>query len=122
MPGTAIWSGRLLVLIGIIGYAWGLYSSAASPTALIPAGFGIVLMLLGHVSLAKPDLRKHLMHVAVLLGVVGFLAATVSIFRKGMPTGVSAGVLSQVAMAVVCLVFVIFCVRSFIAARREGMV
>ncbi|MFL6374581.1 MAG: hypothetical protein ACJ73D_07955, partial [Pyrinomonadaceae bacterium] len=54
-----------------------------------------------------------------IIGLLGFLAALGGLFRKGMPTALSAGVASQIAMAVVCLAFVVLCVRSFIAVRQE---
>jgi hypothetical protein len=119
MPNTAIWFGRILLLIGIIGYAWGFFNPPLSYTSLIPAGFGVALMILGHLSIWNDDLRKHLMHVAVVIGLLGFLSALGGLFRKGLPTTVSAGVISEIAMAVVCLAFVVLAVRSFIAARRE---
>jgi len=76
-------------------------------------------MLLGHLSLMQETIRKHLMHVAVVFGLLGFLAALGGLFRKGLPGTLSAGVISQIAMAIVCLAFVVLCVRTFIAARRE---
>ncbi|HEV7701774.1 MAG TPA: hypothetical protein VGO43_16200 [Pyrinomonadaceae bacterium] len=121
MPNNAIWFGRTLILIGIVGYGWGLYVGAVSLTALIPAGVGIVLMVLGHLAAMREGLRKHLMHAAVIVGLLGFLAALGGLFRKGMPTSIGAGSLSQIAMAVVCLVFVILAVRSFMAARSERL-
>ena len=119
MPSTAIWCGRILVLIGIVGYAWGYFNPPLSYTSLIPAGVGVVLMLLGHLSLMKDSMRKHLMHVAVIFGLLGFLAALGGMFRKGIPTELSAGIVSEISMAIVCLLFVVLCVRSFIAVRRE---
>lgn len=119
MPVTAIWFGRLLVLVGIVGYAYGIYGGNPSITAMIPGFVGVVLMALGHVAVAKGSLRKHLMHAAVVIGLLGFLAALGGLFRKGLPTAVGAGVVSQVAMAILCLVFVILAVRSFIAARQS---
>jgi hypothetical protein len=119
MPSTAIWCGRILVLIGILGYAWGYFNPPLSYTSLIPAGFGVALMLFGHLSLMQESMRKHLMHVAVIIGLLGFLAALGGLFRKGIPAGISAGIVSEIAMAAVCLVFVVLCVRSFIAVRRQ---
>ena len=119
MPVTSIWCGRLLVLVGLVGYAYGIYGGNASITALIPAFLGVVLMALGHIAVAKEPLRKHLMHAAVIIALLGFIAALGGMFRKGMPTAIGAGVLSQIAMAVICLVFVILAVRSFITARQE---
>lgn len=119
MPTTAIWCGRILVLIGILGYAWGYFNPPLSYTSLIPAGFGVALMLFGHLAVMKDSMRKHLMHVAVVIGLLGFLAALGGIFRKGVPAAFSAGIVSEIAMAVVCLAFVVLSVRSFIAVRRE---
>src|SRR3569623_1188836 len=98
MPSTAIWFGRILVLVGIIGYVWGYLNPPLSYTSLIPAGFGIVLMLLGHLSAMVDSMRKHLMHVAVIFGLLGFLAALGGLFRKGIPAGNSAGIVSLIAM------------------------
>ena len=43
----------------------------ATPTALIPSGVGLVLVVLGAV--AEGRLRKHAMHAAAAVGVLGFL-------------------------------------------------
>lgn len=128
MPNTAILFGRLLILLGIIGYGYIVYAmpDKASLTALIPAIFGLVLMVLGHLSNAKENLRKHLMHVAVLVGLLGFLA-TASSFLKlpALFAGTSerpVAVISQVVMSIICLLFVALSVKSFIDARRSGVV
>jgi len=119
MPNTAIWLGRLLVLIGIAGYAYGMYVDGnASLTSLIPAGFGLVLMVLGHVSRAKEPLRKHLMHAAAAIALLGFILTAGRLVMNLSRLTLSAAVLAQVAMAIVCLIFVILAVRSFAAARR----
>jgi hypothetical protein len=118
MTSTSIICGALLILIGLIGYGYGMSAGAASPTALIPAAFGILIAILGGIAAAKPDLRKHLMHVAVLLGLIGFIIPTIRLLMKIGQLTMSAAFVSQFAMALVCLVFVILAVRSFIAARR----
>jgi len=118
MTSTSIICGVLLILIGIIGYVYGMSTGAASPTALIPAAFGLLIAILGGIAAAKPDLRKHLMHVAVLLGLIGFLIPAIRLLMKIGQLTMSAPVLSQLAMALVCLGFVILAVRSFIDARR----
>jgi hypothetical protein len=85
MPKTALWSGRLLILVGIIGYAYGLYIGAASLTAFIPAAFGVVLMALGYMAGSVESMRKHLMHLAVIIGLLGFLAALGGCSAKASP-------------------------------------
>jgi hypothetical protein len=63
------------------------------------------------------------MHVAVTLGLLGFLASGAVVVMEfmwahGEPFAEPITVESRGAMCVVCLIFVALCVRSFIAARR----
>jgi hypothetical protein len=118
MPSTAINIGRLLLLIGIAGYIYGMTTAYASLTALIPAGFGIVLLLLGHLAQAKESLRKHLMHAAVLVALIGFIASMGGLISRFDKAALPA-LISQIAMALVCLAFVVLSVRSFINARKN---
>lgn len=120
MPGTSILIGRLLVVLGIAGYGYGLFAGAASVTALIPAFFGIVILALGHLAKAKENLRKHLMHAAVLVALLGFIAVAARLAPRISSVEMSVAVVSQLLMALLCLAFVILAVRSFIAARSEG--
>ena len=123
MPTTSIAFGGLLILVGIIGYVYGSINGNASFTALIPAIFGILLAILGYVAKAKENLRKHLMHAAVVIALLGFLG-TVSSFVKlpALFAGTAerpAAVAAQFATAVICLVFIILAVKSFIDARKS---
>jgi hypothetical protein len=125
-----IFFGVVLILLGLVGY---FATGAVSVTALIPAFFGLPLVVLG--LLARMDhLRKHVMHAAVLIGLVGFLFPAIRAVPK-VPTLVSSGrvvvtadgqerdltfaVTLQLAMALVCGTFVALCVKSFIDARRS---
>ncbi len=119
MPSTAIVSGILLILIGIIGYVFSIIDGNTSWTALIPAAFGLVLDILGIAAKQMESLRKHLMHAAVIVGLLGFLIPAGRLLTKMGDIKVSLAVFSQAAMAVVCLVFVILSILSFIKARRE---
>ena len=118
MPNTAIWIGRLLVVLGIAGYGYGMYNGNQSLTAFIPAAFGIVLMICGHLSIARENWRKHLMHVGVVLALIGFILPAVRLVSKFGDLTLSAAVVSQILMAILCLVFVVLGVRSFAAARQ----
>lgn len=118
MPTTAIWFGRLLILVGVVGYGYGLSTGNASLTALIPAAFGIVLMLLGHLA-SNESMRKHLMHVAVVVALIGFVLPFGRVMSKISEFSLSAAVISQLATAIICLIFVVLAVRSFIEARRS---
>ncbi len=119
MSGISIVAGILLVVIGAAGYFYGMNAGTASITALIPAFFGLVLIVCGGIASAAEGMRKHLMHVAVVIALLGFILTAGRLVMK-MATGgleASAAVMSQGAMAIVCLVFVVLAIRSFAAAR-----
>jgi hypothetical protein len=94
-------------------------SGHASPTALIPAAFGIAIAVLALIGRARESLRMHLMHVAVLLGLLGFIFPAGRVIANYTTFSVSAATVSQLAMSIICLVFVVLSVRSFIDARRR---
>jgi hypothetical protein len=119
MPITAIVCGAILIVIGIIGYVNGQATGHGSVTALIPAFFGIALAALGLASQAKEGLRKHLMHAAVVVALLGFIATAGRLLSRMSELTASPAVLSQAAMAIVCLAFVVLGIRSFAAARRS---
>ena len=120
MPFTVIVFGALLVLTGVVGYIHGVMNDKASLTAFIPAAFGLVIAILGFAANAKESLRKHLMHGAIVVALLGFLIPTGRLASKFSELTLSAAVVSQVVMGLLCLVFVLLCVRSFIAARRNS--
>ncbi len=120
MPSTSIACGTLLVLIGILGYMNGVMTNHESKTALIPAAVGLILLLLGIFARMKEGLRKHLMHAAVVVALLGFLASAGRLFSKLGELTYNAAVVSQVSMALVCLLFVILAVKSFVDARRRN--
>ena len=120
MAKTTMVIGILLTLLGVLTYVFWKQLGAAHPsrTALIPAFVGVPLMVLGWLSLLKPAMRMHLMHAAVVLGLLGFLAALVG-FGRALAKGLyGASMAATAIMAVLCGVYVALCVRSFIAARR----
>lgn len=119
MPFTAIISGILLILLGIIGYVFSIIDENTSLTALIPSAFGLLLALCGVIAQSKENLRKHLMHAAVLIALLGFIIPAARIASKLSDIKVSLAILSQAVMALICLVFVILAVKSFIDARRN---
>ena len=116
MSNVAIIFGVLLGILG--GVLFGL-SDTHSPTALIPAGFGLGLILCGVIA-RNERARMHAMHFAALIGLVGLVMPLVMVVRK-LAAGGEFNPLSnggQVAMAALCGVFLAVCVKSFIDARR----
>ena len=123
MAKLTIGFGVVLILLG----AWGFVGTGSQhPTALIPAYFGAVIALSGALAITENAKRRMLwMHVAVTVGLLGFIGALVRVIVEfagahGEPLAHPVAVEDQAAMAVVCLLFVGLCVRSFIAARRGG--
>lgn len=119
MPVISIICGAILIAIGLIGYFQGLSEGPASPTALIPAVFGLLFVIFGAVSQMKESLRKHLMHAAAVVALLGLLGVGGRLLSKISELKLSAAVLSQIGMAVICLVFLILAIRSFREARKS---
>lgn len=122
MPVITIVAGVILELVGFGGWVM---TGQESWTALIPAIFGTLLILLGVFSLSQPGLRKHLMHGAAVLGLLGFLGTVKGLFSlpaliAGGEAARPAAVVSQSITAVVCFLFLAFCINSFIRARRAA--
>lgn len=124
MPRITIGFGLVCIALGLFAY-FGSTSDNPSKTALIPAFFGVIMVLTGGVAL-KETLRKHAMHVAVLLA---FLALWMPAMR-GFPGALKVlsgteidnprGAVVQAIFATLCIIFVFLCVQSFIAARRRN--
>jgi hypothetical protein len=116
----------ILVALGLAGF---LGTGSIHPTALIPAWFGLALGLFGFLAISPNEGRRKLfMHINVTIGLLGFLGAAVEGVR-GYVHATSMGVApdmvalaSKATMAGLMLLYVILCVRSFIAARRSGKV
>jgi hypothetical protein len=121
MAKLTILFGVLLILLGLFGY---FATGHVHPTALIPSGFGLLLVIFGFLA-ETPDTRRRMlfMHIAVTLGLLGFLATVKGLFQwfqlmQGKYFAYPSAVQSKAAMAAICLSFVLLCVRSFITARR----
>ncbi len=121
MAKTTIGFGVALGLLGAIGFY---FTGHTHPTALIPTWFGCTLMVCGGLAMTEDAKRRMLwMHIAVTVGLFGFafpglMAVKAWVSAHGGALARPAATGEQAAMAVVCLVFVAMCVRSFIAARR----
>jgi len=121
MANTTILFGVLLIALGGVGYVG---SGMESPTALIPALFGVLLVVAGAIARNEAR-RKHAMHAAAVVGLLGFLGSASGL--ADLPALLGGGevarpmaVASRSAMAVLSIVFVGLCVKSFIDARKSG--
>lgn len=121
MPNIAITVGLILTLVGPLGYA--LSSADKSLTAFIPSAFGIVILVCGVIARAEKA-RKHAIHAALaiaLLAVLGTAGRAVPAYIQllsGEEVKLPLALAMQSIVLVVCIVFIVLGVRSFIAARK----
>jgi hypothetical protein len=112
--------GLMLIAVGLVGF---IGTGSTHYTALIPAGFGVVILLLGALALNE-RWRKHAMHAASAIGLLGFLGSALGAysFLQWMLLGTRPdrpeAALAQALMALICFTFVGLCINSFIQARR----
>jgi hypothetical protein len=121
MPIITIVVGALLDIVGTTGW---LATGRQSWTALIPSILGTLMIVCGVIAFAKPALRKHVMHAAATLGLLGFLGTLKGLFQlPGLLSGAEIArppaVIAQSITSILCLIFLALCVNSFIAARRS---
>lgn len=121
MARLTILFGFLLVIIAIIGYV---ATGHTHPTALIPAIFGLILIVSGATARTTNEKRRMLaMHIAVTVGLLGFLFTAKALWQQfelwqGVTLPLPAAIEEKAAMSALCLLFTLLCVRSFISARR----
>lgn len=121
---------RLTIVVGVIliilGVAVFVATGSHAHTALIPVYFGILLGILGILARTENSKRRMLfMHIAVTVGVIGFIfpgwrgVGDLITQMHGQIVLRPAAMKEELAMAGICLVYVLLCVRSFISARRD---
>ena len=79
VPSTSIAIGVALIIVGLAGY---FLTGAVSLTALIPAAFGLVIALSGLLA-RDARKRKHAMHAAVVVALLGFLGSVRGLLQIG---------------------------------------
>jgi hypothetical protein len=115
----------LFIALGVVGF---ITTGSEHPTALIPAALGLLLGIFGALSLsADAGRRKLFMHINVTLGLLGFLGTVMGLIQwfqmlAGATVKNPPAVESKAIMALLCLIYVALCVRSFIAARKARLV
>lgn len=120
MAKTSIIIGILLIILGVGSY---LITGGQSVTAFIPAFFGILILLAGLVA-RNERWRKHAMHAALLIAVLGLIGSfsgipkTITLISGG-DVSRPAAVIAQAVMALICIVYLVLGIKSFIDARRQ---
>ncbi len=115
----------IFIALGLVGF---ITTGSSHPTALIPAVLGLLLGIFGALSLGpNPSRRKLFMHINVTLGLLGFLGTVMGLIQwfqmlAGATVKNPPATESKAIMAILCLIYVALCVRSFIAARKARLV
>jgi len=122
VPKLSINIGIVLIILGIVSY---IATSAVSVTALIPAFFGLAFGGLGILAKRNESMRKHAMHAALLLAILGLggsfggLTTLISSLFSGETPDRLSAVIGQSIMAALCILFLILGIKSFVDARKE---
>lgn len=136
MPLITVGYAVSLILLGVgaffIALSGGGTNATTAPTAvakitaLIPAFAAVPFLLFGGISLAKPSLRKHLMHAAAGLALLLVLGGLGMSLPKLIPAGFSPSNLArplatfaQLVMGLLSTGYLALCIKSFIDARRS---
>lgn len=114
MPKPTLVFAVLLLALGLVAFAL-----SGSRTALLPAYFGGALAALAGLALAYDGARRHLMHAAAVVALLGALAPAAALAIRAtqmspLALGVNAGMLTLSAALLAMMV------RSFVMARRSG--
>ena len=121
---------KLTIVFGILLIALGATAFVLlghHPHTLIPAAFGLLLAIFGALANSPDPKRRMLfMHIAVTIGLLGFLGTIpgiIGVFQMAAGHAIARpdAAKVQAIMGTLCLIFVLLCVRSFIAARRARL-
>jgi hypothetical protein len=119
VPSITLALGVVLIVLGLAGY---FLTGAVSLTALIPAAFGLVIAVAGLMARDEGK-RKHAMHAAVAVALLGFLGSIRGVLQIGaLLDGTAArpaAVVAQTIMAALTFGYIVLAVRSFIQARAS---
>jgi len=118
MSSTTLAFAFAYLVLGIAGFV---LTGSTHKTALIPCVFGVLFLVFGLLA-RKDNLRKHVMHAAVLIALLAFLGTARSLphlpeLFKGTAEK-PAAIITQALTPALSLAFISLAVRSFIQARR----
>jgi hypothetical protein len=126
MPSLSVMFGVVLTALGLVAYfnpeplgvgKDGTPATPGHPSALSPVGFGAILVVAGLVAMAAPGMRKHAMHLAAAVALLGTLGGLVPVILRNFrfeEVAVKVGL----GMAILCAIFLALCVNSFVQARK----
>jgi hypothetical protein len=126
MPTLSVMFGIVLTALGLVAYfnpeplgvgKEGKPAEPGHPSSLAPVGVGGLLLVAGVLSMAAPGARKHAMHLAAVVSLLGTIGGLVPVILRNFrfeEVAVKVGL----GMAVGSAIFLALCVNSFIQARK----
>ena len=119
MPKITILFSVFYVTVGLGAF---FLTGATHKTALIPAYLGAVLLILGLLG-QKENLRKHVMHAALVVGLLALFGTARSLLKLPSAFDGTAerpfAIYAQAVTAVLSIAYLSLGIRSFIQARRS---
>ena len=116
---------NIAMIYGIFLIVWGIgvtiLSDSQSITSLIPAIFGLPIIISSFFAKTFPNKKKLLMHIVVLIGLIIFLGG-LDLIRGLMQGSIFTNIWassSKFMMMISGLVFTILCIKSFIFNRKN---
>lgn len=113
--------GGILTAVGIIAYV---ATGAVSITALIPTFVGVLLLICAALA-HKPALRRHSIHAALMIALLGAAGALMNVAKLGaLFTGTAerpSAIVVSTVMFLLLVFYIAMGVRSFLAARRAPL-
>ena len=116
---------NVAMIYGIFLLVWGIgvtiLSDSQSITSLIPAIFGLPILILSFIAKKLPNKKKVLMHIVVLIGMIIFIGG-LDIIRGLIQGNIFTNIWassSKLMMMISGLVFTILCIKSFIYNRKN---
>ncbi|HET6572313.1 MAG TPA: hypothetical protein VFG68_01835 [Fimbriiglobus sp.] len=126
MPSLSVMFGVVLTALGLVAYfnpaplgvgKDGAPATPGHPSALSPVGVGAILVVAGLAAMATPGARKHAMHVAAVVALLGTVGGLVPVVLRNFAFQ-EVAVKVGLGMAVLSALFLALCVNSFVQARK----
>jgi uncharacterized membrane protein len=114
MPKVSIVFGFLLSALGLYGY-FGM--GRVSITALIPLFIGVPVIILGLLAFNEKRIKDS-MHAASVLVLLGLIGSVYRFLQKIIIGNLDGSSLILIIMSVLCIIFLILAINSFIEARK----
>lgn len=125
MPTWSVVFGGLLTALGLLAYfhpeplgvgKGGVPAEPGHPSALSPVGVGALLIVAGLIPLVSPGARKHAMHLAAVVALLGAVGGLVPVILRRFAVE-EVAVKVGLGMALLSAVFLALCINSFVQAR-----